>query len=207
MGITFPVDTLACDTVRIAAFQSNPAYNYERDLLNPDINFLEWIVKWVMSWLDKLLNHPFVQEYSWLFWSLVILVIVGLLTWFIYKRRPELFSHSRKGTLAYKVEEDTIYGVDFELRITEAFACSDYKKCVRLIYLQTLKELNDEHRLEWQLYKTPSQYVYEVNMPLFKQLTQLFLRVRYGNYDVVSEDVDWAKKSQQKVMKGEGDEK
>lgn len=81
---------------------------------------------------------------------------------------------SRKNALPYAVEEDTIYGVDFVRGIADALSRSDYREAVRLLYLQTLKQLSDEKRIDWQLYKTPTQYVYEVRMPAFRQLTNHF---------------------------------
>ena len=92
---------------------------------------------------------------------------------------------SRKNALPYAVEEDTIYGVDFARGIADALSRSDYREAVRLLYLQTLKQLSDEKRIDWQLYKTPTQYVYEVRMPAFRQLTNHFLRVRYGNFEAL----------------------
>lgn len=55
----------------------------------------------------------------------------------------ELFMRSRKSTLPYTVGEDTIYGVDFAERIADALARTDYREAVRLLYLQTLKQLSD----------------------------------------------------------------
>ena len=79
--------------------------------------------------------------------------------------------------------EDTIYGVDFAERIADALARTDYREAVRLLYLQTLKQLSDGKRIDWQLYKTPTQYIYEVRLPAFRQMTNHFLRVRYGNFE------------------------
>ena len=52
----------------------------------------------------------------------------------------------------YTVGEDTIYGVDFAERIAYALARTDYREAVRLLYLQTLKQLSDGKRIDWQLY-------------------------------------------------------
>lgn len=90
---------------------------------------------------------------------------------------------SRKNNLPYTVEEDTIYGVDFPEGIAQALSRSDYREAVRLLYLQTLKQLSDDGCIDWQLYKTPTQYIYEVRLPAFRQLTNHFLRVRYGNFE------------------------
>lgn len=109
---------------------------------------------------------------------------------------------SRKNALPYAVEEDTIYGVDFARGIADALSRSDYREAVRLLYLQTLKQLSDEKRIDWQLYKTPTQYVYEVRMPAFRQLTNHFLRVRYGNFEAMEALFHVMQSLQEEVKKG-----
>ena len=109
---------------------------------------------------------------------------------------------SRKNALPYAVEEDTIYGVDFARGIADALSRSDYREAVRLLYLQTLKQLSDEKRIDWQLYKTPTQYVYEVRMPAFRQLTNHFLRVRYGNFEATEALFHIMQSLQEEVKKG-----
>ena len=54
---------------------------------------------------------------------------------------------SSKNKLPYEVEEDTIYGVDFSGGIADALSRSDYREAVRLLYLQTLKQLSDAARI------------------------------------------------------------
>ena len=109
---------------------------------------------------------------------------------------------SRKNALPYAVEEDTIYGVDFARGIADALSRSDYREAVRLLYLQTLKQLSDEKRIDWQLYKTPTQYVYEVRMPAFRQLTNHFLRVRYGNFEAMEALFHVMQSLQEEMKKG-----
>ena len=140
-------------------------------------------------------------------YSDAILIAIGiifllLIVWFVYKKRPELFMRSGKKKLDYVVDEDTIYGVDFEDRIRKALSRKDYKEATRLLYLQTLKDLSDQGRIDWQLYKTPSQYIYEVRMPVFRDLTNHFLRVRYGNFESSEELFGSMKEMQLAVMKG-----
>lgn len=68
--------------------------------------------------------------------------------------------------------------------------------------MQTLKQLSDEKRIDWQLYKTPTQYVYEVRMPAFRQLTNHFLRVRYGNFEATEALFHVMQSLQEEVKKG-----
>lgn len=99
-------------------------------------------------------------------------------------------------------EQDTIYGVDFAERIADALARTDYREAVRLLYLQTLKQLSDGKRIDWQLYKTPTQYIYEVRLPAFRQMTNHFLRVRYGNFEATETLFHAMRDLQKEVEKG-----
>ena len=200
--LTSPADTLVCDTVQIAKWQSNPAYDYNRELITPEINVFEWFRRQFGELLQKIFGNTLVAEYSEVVLICIAVLILVLVIWFVYKKRPELFMRSRKSTLPYTVGEDTIYGVDFAERIADALARTDYREAVRLLYLQTLKRLSDEKRIDWQPSKTPTQYINEVRIPVFRQLTNHFLRVRYGNFEATRELFDSMKSLQEEIGKG-----
>lgn len=90
----------------------------------------------------------------------------------------------------------------FAERIADALARTDYREAVRLLYLQTLKQLSDGKRMDWQLYKTPTQYIYEVRLPAFRQMTNHFLRVRYGNFEATETLFHAMRDLQKEVEKG-----
>ncbi|WP_288838393.1 DUF4129 domain-containing protein [uncultured Bacteroides sp.] len=198
-----PADTLVYDTAQIAVWQSDPAFAYSRELMAPEINVLEWIGKWFGRLLDKIFGNTFVEEYSEVVLICIAVLILMLVIWFVYKKRPELFMRSRKNALPYTVGEDTIYGVDFAKEITGVLARKDYREAVRLLYLQTLKRLSDGKRIDWQLYKTPTQYIYEVRLPAFRQMTHHFLQVRYGNFEATEALFRIMQNLQKEVEKGE----
>ena len=197
-----PVDTLVCDTVQIASWQSDPSYDYNRELMTPEINVFEWLLNQFSNILRKIFGSRFAEEYSGLILIGIAVVILLLIIWFVYRKRPELFMRSRKNALPYSVEEDTIYGVDFQKGIAEALSRSDYREAVRLLYLQTLKQLSDGGHIDWQLYKTPTQYIYEVRTPAFSELTNHFLRVRYGNFEATEPLFNKMQSLQQEIGKG-----
>lgn len=197
-----PVDTLVCDTTQLTLWRSDAAYDYNRELVMPDMNLFEWLSRQVGELLRRLLGSRLVDNYSGLILFLCVTAILLTLIWFVYKKRPDLFMRSRRNKLAYTIEEDTIYGIDFEKAIAEALQQGCYKEGVRLVYLQTLKGLSDGQRIDWQLYKTPSQYLYEVKMGAFKQLTTDFLRVRYGNFEATASLVELMQSRQKEVIKG-----
>lgn len=187
MTIPAHADTLVCDTARIATWQADPATNYNRELLTPEVNVLEWISMQVARLLQKLFGSEFAEEYTELILIGLVVVLLLLVVWFLYRKRPELFMRLRRNRLDYQIQEDTIYGVDFEQEIATALQQEDYRSAIRLLYLQTLKQLSDAERIDWQPYKTPTEYLYEVKAEgiraSFRLLTTGFLRVRYGNFD------------------------
>ena len=197
-----PADTLVCDTAQVAVWQSDPAFAYSRELIAAEINVLEWFSRWFGKLLDKIFGNTLVAEYSEAVLICIAILILVLVIWFVYKKRPELFMRSRKSTLSYTVGEDTIYGVDFAGGIADALARTDYREAVRLLYLQTLKQLSDGKRIDWQLYKTPTQYIYEVRLPAFRQMTNHFLRVRYGNFEATETLFHVMRDLQKEVEKG-----
>lgn len=184
--MTASADTLVYDSLSIAAWQADPAYDYNRELVTPEFNLIEWLNVWLGKLLQKIFGSEFAEEYTGIILVVLFIIVLLLIVWFVYKKRPELFMRSRK-VLPYGVEEDTIYGVDFQKEISIALSCGDYREAVRLFYLQTLKQLSDAGKINWQPYKTPTEYIYEIKADglksPFRELTNRFLRVRYGNFE------------------------
>ena len=199
-------DTLSCDAARLAHWQNDPAYNYNRELQTPEWSLYDWLNEMMMRFLSKIFGSRFAQDYSELILILLFVIFVILLIIFIYKKRPELFMRSGKKTVTYSVHEDTIYGVDFETEIASALQRADFKEAIRLLYLQTLKYLSDKEIINWQLYKTPTQYLYEVKpeerRAIFRELTNRFLRVRYGNFEATRGLFDEMKMLQKQIEEG-----
>jgi hypothetical protein len=188
-------DTLVIDSVQIAKWQSQPDFDYNRELVEGGMTFSEWLMQKINELLGDLLGQMWGN--SLVSWSLAILglsvlVIIGLYVW---RHNPQLFQG--KGSLQPDEDgtEDTIYGVDFENTISQAVDREDWREAIRLRYLQTLKALSDNGQIDWQPYKTPMQYVQELNKSFqtspgkgsFRALTAHFLRVRYGNFPATQE--------------------
>lgn len=199
---TLPADTLVYDTALVARWQADPRFAYGRELLVPEQNVQEWILRWIRRGIRELFGYGSVGDYSeWLLFAFSVVVLL-LLLWFVYKRRPGLFIRSRRNLLPHTVEGDTIYGVDFAQGIASALGRNDCREAVRLLYLQTLKELSDRGRIDWQPSKTPTEYVQEFRMGAFKELTRHFLRIRYGNFEATPELFQTICSLQAEVRKG-----
>ncbi len=179
------------DSAGIAAWQSNPDYDYNRELVVTDFDFWQWVGSWLERLLAKFFGSEYAAKYTEVTFVVIGVLLLSLILWFIYKKRPELFMRVRSNGMPYAVHEDTIYGVDFETAIQAALSAEDYREAVRLLYLQTLKQLSDDEYIDWQLYKTPTEYTYEVKPEAlrtpFRKLTNSFLRVRYGNFEATEQ--------------------
>lgn len=177
-------------------------YDYNRELVHPDINVLQWISDWFRELLRSWVNNSDVVKYSDVILFAIAIMMLMAIIWFLYRRKPALFVSSSKLSMPYEVLEDTIYGIDFEEAIKLAEAKKNYEEVIRLLYLQTLSKLSNEERINWQPYKTPTQYIYEVRDNSFRNLTHIFLRVRYGNYKAGEELVETMRCLQFEVEKG-----
>lgn len=175
-------DTLCCDTAQIHAWQSDAAFDYQREFVNSQPNLWQWILMQVRDFLSSLFGSDTASAITRSVLIVSGLILLALVVWFVYKTRPELFHRNRK--LAFDDgEEETIYGVDFDAVIRQAITDSDYRLAVRYVYLQTLRHLSDHALIDWMPHKTPTQYVLEYDKDDFRGLTNLFLRVRYGNFE------------------------
>ncbi|MDR0961783.1 MAG: DUF4129 domain-containing protein [Mediterranea sp.] len=183
-----PGDTLVIDTALVAQWQSMPRYQYNRELFTPEVNFWEWLMRQIDEWLYRLFNSSNIApQYAKLILITLGVLLVAAVIWMVYKKNIGLFVGNRTSRMPYRVTEDTIYGVDFPHAIADALAAHDYREAMRLLYLQTLKQLSDAQLIRWELYKTPTEYLREVPQPALEKLTYLFLRIRYGNFEATAE--------------------
>ncbi|MDE6012210.1 MAG: DUF4129 domain-containing protein [Prevotella sp.] len=177
-------DTLCVDSVRIAVWQEDGRYDYDREIVGGNENLMEWIASVVSRWLNKTFGTVLSDDV--VYYVLVVLgaVVVVALGWLLWKKRAKLFyGKGDDGVLDYEVVEDTIYGVDFDADLREALDNEDYRQAIRLLYLQTLLYLQETGKIDWQPSKTPTQYMRQVGLLAFSQLTNIFVQVRYGNFD------------------------
>jgi len=188
----FQVDTIIYDTKKIAAYQSDSKYDYLSQLELPDYSWFEMVARWFNRLINSIFSGKFEQNVTTPLMIVVFLIILASTLYFLYKKRPELFMRSKKKIpIPYTVEEENIHRIDFDTEIDAALQANDYRLAIRLLYLQTLRFLSDNRLIDWQIHKTPTDYLYEITNPEMKQpfrsLTNHFLHVRYGNFQASCE--------------------
>lgn len=180
--MTVPVDTLVVDTARLAAWKADSDFDYAREFVQSDTSVIDWLLTALDHWMMKALHISLYSQTANILWACVGLAAVAAIVAIFVYRHPQLFLRSGRRPIDYEVEEDNIYGVDFEADIAAALQRANYYAAIRLVYLQTLRRLSDGGCVVWMPSKTPSQYAREWPSDDFRWLSQQFLRIRYGGY-------------------------
>ena len=212
--MTFQADTIIYDAQKIADYQADGRFDYNSQLYIPDYSWFDILSRWFNRLLNAIFSGKFEENVTTPVMIFLFIAIIASILYFLYKKRPELFMREKKVIpLSYDIEEENIHGIDFSKEISAALDCSDYRLAIRLLYLQTLRLLSDNKLIDWQIHKTPTEYLYEIRnnemKPLFRKLTNRFLRVRYGNYAATPEMYDTIHGLQadmKKMMEGGDDE-
>ncbi len=123
----------------------------------------------------------------------VVGVSVLILIYFIIRlsgmSRAALFGkRTVTSPLAYSVSNEDIHGIDFDVAIRQAIERRDFKTGVRLLYLQSLKQLADLGLIDWKINKTNVTYVHEIidshRQQDFRRLTNQFENNWYGDREI-----------------------
>ena len=180
-------DTIIYDAQKIAEYQADKRYDYDSQLDLPEYSWFDIVAEWFNRLLNTIFSGSFEKNVTTPVMITIFVTALIMVIYFLYKKRPELFMFSKKNTpLPYDIEEVNIHGIDFDKEISSALNSGDYRLAIRFTYLQTLRFLSDNQQIEWQIHKTPTEYLYEVKnknvKPPFRDLTNKFLLVRYGNY-------------------------
>lgn len=195
-------DSLVIDQQLLQAFQDDSAYDYSRELVQTDSSLWNWLTNAISHFLDNLSGNHFFHSYNHVLWMGLAVVFILALAILFYRWQHRSGKYDTALPTDYDIQTDTIYGIDFAQLIAQARSQGNYREAARLTYLQTLRWLSDQKLIDWQLYKTPTQYTYEVTSPPFRQLTQLFLRLRYGGFSATEEQANEMTALQALVKKG-----
>ena len=174
-------DTLQTDQQLLQQLQQDPRYAYAIEEQKPSL--MDEFLKWIGERLDAHLDAN-ISFYRPLFYSICTLAVIILVWWLVRSGvLQRLFGILLKEDVSIEEAEENIHVIDFEAEIARARSAGDYTRASRLLYLQTLKQLSDAHRIDWQPQKTPAQYTREVSGMAFLQLTNHFVRIRYGGFE------------------------
>jgi len=155
-------------------------------------NWLGRLVKNFLAWLFG--DREAVGIILFIFKVLPYVVLVATLfiltKLFIKLNRNNLTrgSVAKKGTVKVLDDETIIQTEDLDSWLNKAIAEGNYRLAIRFEYLKILQQLSFYKLIDWQVQKTNLDYYNELRniqlKPIFKESTQLYDRVWYGNFDV-----------------------
>jgi len=178
----------------IDKYRNSPEFNYDE---KPKAGMSWWKRLWVWVWelLDKLFSGKTpasAPSFSFLPY-IIMAVAVGLLIFVIIKMTgmniANIFNRDPKDiAIPYTESLENIHQITFDEEIEKALGQRNYRLAIRLLYLSTLKQLNDAHFIQWQVDKTNSAYINELadaeKRQSFSILTRQFEYVWYGDFPV-----------------------
>lgn len=182
------MDTLQIDTAAVSAWRANSDFDYEREIARSGKSLWERWDDAVNEFLSKLFGNSLDNIEDWKIWVIIGAIVLIAVIAFIIIYKPKIFFRNKKSNINYTATEDNIYGIDFDGEIANAVNKENWREAVRFTYLRLLRLLSDHNLIDWQIFKTPTQYTFEFANTDFRSITNLFLRVRYGGYEATRND-------------------
>ena len=133
---------------------------------------------------------------TYLMYALIIAIVLGLV-WYILKARNAGMFKGEAVDVAEESEyiafEENIHEIEFEDEITRAVRLGNYRKAVRLRFLNVLKDLTDRGHIQWRINKTNFEYIAEIQPQTalkkdFTDITLLYEYIWYGEFTITEKE-------------------
>lgn len=188
---TTAISVRSFDLQKIKDYSTQKEFRY--DNVTP-LNMSWWDRFW--AWFWDLFSGVLKNKYSSGFLRYVIIFIVlGLVVFTVIKLIGldiNIFTRKSKSIdVPYNESLENIHEIDFNEEIDKAITNGNYRLAVRLLYLRSLKLLNDKELINWQPEKTNQNYINEIVDPerkgQFTALTRQFEYIWYGEFFIDKE--------------------
>jgi len=199
------VDSIRLDTSKIKVhtfslaalnkYKNNSDFDYSDADTKTGLNWWQRFWNWFWELIAKLFGNsqptaapsfPFlkyiIEAAAVVLLIFIIIKLAGLNISNIFNREAAEIQ------VPYSESLENIHQITFDEEIEKALNQRNYRLAIRLLYLSTLKQLNDAHLIQWQLEKTNSAYLNELSDAAQRQsfgvLTRQFEYVWYGDFPV-----------------------
>lgn len=156
-------------------------------------DFKEWlasIFRRIFSFKNPEASLNFVAIVLKIIAVLIIIFVIYLIVKAIIAREGQWIfgKNAHKKTVYYSELEKNIHLLDFEKLIRESIAAGEKRITVRYYYLWLLKVMAQNHYIEWDIEKTNSDYLYELQSQAHKEefmyLSYLYNHIWYGEFEI-----------------------
>ena len=144
----------------------------------------------INQFLDSLFKGAVSTNWGRVFSYILGLALVIVLIMMVLRVNAFKVFYSGQGarTIPYHALDENIHEMDFDKLIQEAIAAGDYRKGIRLLFLNSLKMLADKNFIHWEQGKTNHDYLSELTAADlkegFNELNYYFEYAWYGNFRV-----------------------
>ncbi|MGX7668372.1 DUF4129 domain-containing protein [Flavobacterium pedocola] len=151
---------------------------------------------WLAHWLDRIFSfggdgtgsalNIFIRILAFLVVGFVVYLIVKAI---INKEGGWIFGKSSKKKIhSSDVHEEDIHNIDFKTFIEKSKQANNYRLSIRYYYLWLLKKMSDNGVIEWDIEKTNSDYLYEIQKLSLKEefqyLSYIYDYSWYGEFTI-----------------------
>lgn len=127
-----------------------------------------------------------------LLWVLVVGGFVTLIIWFLMASDVKLFRKTPTVLTRHEEEEEfsteNLFDIDYDSALKKAVADQNYRLAIRLLYLQTLRELALRNIIQYRQERTNNDYLMQLfHTPYYRhffRLTRNFEYAWYGQFPV-----------------------
>jgi hypothetical protein len=178
-------------------YKKDSDFNYYRDEDLHSLSLWDRFWRWFWRLIRRLFGSEGGNESSGAIspavrYVLLALIIAGVIyavikllgAWNVFGKE------SQQIEIPYTESLENIHEITFDEELEKAIAQRNYRLGVRLLYLRSLKQLNDAQLIHWQTDKTNATYLNELTdsgqRQSFGVLTRQFEYIWYGDFPIDS---------------------
>ncbi|MEI6947296.1 DUF4129 domain-containing protein [Paraflavisolibacter sp. H34] len=136
-------------------------------------------------------SRPFVVQpwFRALLWTIIITCFLAILVWYLMASDVRLF---RRKAASFGPEDeaappDDLFSINYRREIERAITARDFRQAIRLLYLETLKELAGRQIIRYSVDFTDTHYLAQLQgtswYDHFFRLTRTFEYTWYGKFE------------------------
>ncbi|TKC07601.1 hypothetical protein [Pedobacter frigoris] len=191
------------DAKKLNSFKASKDFQYD-DVPPQQESLWDRFWRWFWSLISRLFSNIHSLSGSGSFIKyLAITVFFALVVFAVIKiigADLAIFSKKSKAIqIPYYETDDNIHEINFNEEIDKAISSGNYRLAVRLLYLLSLKQLNDKSLIHWLPEKTNQTYLSEIkdenNRIQFSTLTRQFEYIWYGEFMISKDNFTLVKNS------------
>ncbi|QCR22687.1 DUF4129 domain-containing protein [Pontibacter sp. SGAir0037] len=195
-----PIEVRYPAAEKLQAFRNDSDFQY-KVLQPPPVSFWDKIKARINHFLRRLFGNEKMGPYwKYLGYAFALGITVFVVLKLLKVDFTGLFGKSGNPMqVPYEAYQENIHEMDFEGMLAEAIQQQDYRRAIRLYYLQSLKTLTDSTFIHWTPGKTNRSYLAEIEnrqvQKEFGKVTNLFEYVWYGGSAITNQHFEHSRQT------------